>query len=99
VCSAGTSFPKKLVNQLLEAVGLDWDSQVSFKKLMDMIKLVPAASAFMRYDTDSSGSLTREEVKVIAKQLQDSEIAHKGRKTRATLKLAVSCHPGPPSVC
>lgn len=89
-CPAGCSFPRKLVNQLLRAVGLGWDSQVSFNKLQRMMSLVPVASSFMQYDTNGNGSLAREEVKQIVKQLKDSEIAHKGRKTRATLKLAVS---------
>jgi len=82
--------PPKLVNQLLDAVGLQWNSQVSFKKLQCMLRLIPVASSFMQYDTDSSGSLTRDEVTKIVKQLKASEIAHKGRKARATAKLLVS---------
>lgn len=87
---AGCKFPRKLLNQLLQVVGLSWDSQVSFNKLMQIMCLVRPASSFMFYDKDCNGSLTREEVKRIVKEMADSEVAHRGRKARATLKLAVS---------
>lgn len=91
MCLAGTNqLPRKLVNQLLNAVGLDWDDQVSFNKLKDMVKLVPAMCCFMKYDTNKSGSLSHDEVEKIAKDLVDSRLANKGRRRRATAKLLVS---------
>lgn len=90
LCTVGITVPPKLVNQLLDAVDLEWDSQVSFRKLQEMLQLMPATSSFMQHDTDGSGFLTRAEVTRIVKQLKATEIAHKGRKTRATARLLVS---------
>ena len=87
----GTQVPRRLLNPLLSAVGLNWDGQVSFSKLMEMKELVPAVSCFMRYDVNSRGHLTNDELKRIAKDLEDHKVANKSRRRQAAAKLMVSC--------
>jgi hypothetical protein len=89
-CSAGTSVPPKLVNQVLDAIGLDWDNQVSFNKLMEIVDLLPAVSSFMKYDTDSSGFITRAEVKAVVRDMEAMQSAHQSGVWNTTNKLVVS---------
>ena len=78
------------MNQLLSAVRLTWSDQVSFNKLRDIVRLVPAVSCFMKFDANSSGSLTTDELRKIAKHLQDQKMPLRSKSRKAAARLMVS---------
>ena len=67
----GQDIPQKTLEQLLQAVAPAGAAEgLTLGEFEDVFMAVPAVCMFMKYDTDGSGALNKQEVREILDQLQ-----------------------------